>query len=79
MMVHSEQKITEFLNQMAESLEIEKEKISPDSLLSDLNWDSLAVISAIAIADKCFGVVISIENLSECKTLNDVINLTNKK
>ena len=75
-MSYSEQKIEEFLSQLAEELEIEQDKISLDSKLSELDWDSLAIISAIAIADKCFDVVISIEKLSECKTINDIVELT---
>ena len=77
-MSHSEQKIEEFLSQLAEALEMEKDKISLDSKLSELDWDSLAIISAIAIADKCFDVVISIEKLSECKTINDIIEITHE-
>ena len=77
-MPHSEQKIREFLSQLAEALEMEEDRISLDSKLSELDWDSLAIISAIAIADKCFDVVISIEKLSECKTINDIIEITYK-
>ena len=78
-MSHSDQKIQEFISKLAEALEIEEGKISTESELSQLDWDSLAVISAISIADQCFGVVISIEKLSDCKTLNDIINLTYEK
>ena len=77
-MSHSEQKIEEFLSQLAEALEMEQDKISLDSKLSELDWDSLAIISAIAIADNCFDVVISIEKLSECKTINDILEITNE-
>ena len=77
-MSYSEQKIEEFLSQLAEELEMEQDKISLDSKLSELDWDSLAIISAIAIADKCFDVVISIEKLSECKTINDIIEITHE-
>ena len=74
-MQYSEQKIKEFISELAEALEIEEENISLNSKLSDLNWDSLAIISAISIADKCFGVVISIEKLAACKTINDIIDI----
>jgi len=75
-MPHSEQKIKEFISELAEALEIDEENLSLDSKLSELNWDSLAIISAISIADKCFDVVISIEKLAECKTINDIVNIT---
>ena len=74
-MQYSEQKIKEFISELADALEIEEENISVNSKLSELNWDSLAIISAISIADKCFGVVISIEKLAECKTINDIIDI----
>tara|TARA_B100000886_G_C20378206_1_gene472726 strand:+ start:415 stop:651 length:237 start_codon:yes stop_codon:yes gene_type:complete len=74
-MQYSEQKIKEFISELADALEIEEENISVNSKLSELNWDSLAIISAISIADKCFDVVISIEKLAECKTINDIINI----
>ena len=78
-MSHSDQKIKEFISQLAEALELEEKNISPNSELSELNWDSLAIISAISIADQCFDVVIPIDKLSECKTLNDIIKLTYNK
>ena len=77
-MKHSEQKIKEFISELAEALETEEENLSLNSKLSDLNWDSLAIISAISIADKCFDVVISIEKLAECKTINDIVDITYK-
>ena len=77
-MKHSEQKIKEFISELAEALETEEENLSLNSKLSDLNWDSLAIISAISIADKCFDVVISIEKLADCKTINDIVDITYK-
>ncbi len=78
-MPHSEQKIKLFISELEEAIEIEENKISLNSKLSELNWDSLAIISAISLADKFFDVVISIEKLSECKTIKDIINITYDK
>ena len=75
-MPHSEKKIKEFISELAEALETEEGTLSIHSKLSELNWDSLAIISAISIADKCFGVIISIEKLADCKTINDIVNIT---
>ena len=77
-MPHSEEKIKEFISELAEALETEEENLSLNTKLSDLNWDSLAIISAISIADKCFDVVISIEKLAECKSINDIVEITYK-
>ena len=68
----------EFLFKFAEALEIDIKDISFQTLLSDLNWDSLAVLSAISLADECFGSVISVEKLGECKTIEDIIEICNK-
>ena len=48
-MSHSEQKIEKFLSKLAEEFEMGKDKISLDSKLSELDWDSLAIISAIIL------------------------------
>ena len=65
----------EFITKLADALGIEFNNISLDTSLSSLDWDSIAIISAIAIADECFGVVISAEKIAECQTIGDIIHL----
>ena len=74
----SEEKKKNFIKKMAEALEMKEENLSLEKDLSELNWDSLAVISAIAIADECFGVVIPAEKVFYCQNLNDIIELAEK-
>ena len=74
----TEDKKNEFIKKMEQALEMEEGTLSAESDLSELNWDSLAVISAIAIADECFGVVIATEKVFYCQNLNDIIELAKK-
>ena len=74
----SDEKKKEFLIKMSEALELEEGILSFDTDFSELNWDSLAVITAIAIVDECFGVVISAEKIFYCQNLNDIIEIACK-
>lgn len=62
----------EFYQGMAEILEVEPEEVSPDLTLDEGNWDSLAIVSTIALIDEVFDKTVSGEALEECKTVGDV-------
>ena len=51
---------------------------SKDSNLEEIGWDSLAVITAIAIFDEVYGVTLNVEKLKNCKILKDIIKLSEK-
>ena len=74
----SSQIIKEFLSKLADALEIEVNTLSIDTSLSSLDWDSLAIISTIALVDECLGEVISAEKIAECKTIGDIVGLAEK-
>lgn len=67
----------EFYDGMAEILEIRKEEISQDSLLhsADAAWDSLAIVSTIALVDDYFNVMLDGQALAACLTVGDVMAL----
>lgn len=69
--------MSEFYEGMAEIFEVEVSKISPEFELhsGEAAWDSLAVVSTIALADDCFGVMLEGKALGECKTIADIENL----
>ena len=50
--------LSAFISGLAEALEIEESSITPDTLFDQVDWDSLAVISAIALIDEHFCVMI---------------------
>jgi len=67
-------KMSEFYEGMAEIFELDVGKISSDF---DLNsgeaiWDSLAIVSTIALADDCFGVILEGKALGECQKISDI-------
>ena len=65
----------EFVEKMAEVLEVSAEKLQPATELSQFEgWDSTAVINMIVLLDEQ-GVEIDEEKLPECKTVQDVIDL----
>ncbi len=46
-----------FLEEFAEILELEKEDLHDDFLLSEDTWDSLTIISTIAVIDEQYDIM----------------------
>lgn len=69
------EKISAFLSALADLLELDQEALTPTTSFSDIDWDSLAIISTIALVDEHFGVMIPGQQLSECKGIPDVLSL----
>lgn len=69
--------MSEFYDGMAEIFEVDVSQISPDFELhsGEADWDSLAIVSTIALADDCFGVMLEGKALGECKTIADIEKL----
>jgi len=69
--------MNEFYSGMAEMFEVDKMTISPEFRLdsAEATWDSLAIVSTIALVDDCFQVLLDGRALSECKTIADVLAL----
>jgi acyl carrier protein len=56
--------------------------VSPNSVepgleLNEDNWDSMAVISAIALIDESFGITVPVERLARCGNVGDLLALVN--
>lgn len=67
----------EFLAALEEMLEADAGSLSPDTGLDSLDsWDSLAVISFIALVDEHFDHVVAGEDLAKAKTIGDLLALT---
>tara|TARA_Y100000389_G_C17104107_1_gene337403 strand:- start:188 stop:427 length:240 start_codon:yes stop_codon:yes gene_type:complete len=55
-------------------------KISFDTRLKDIEeWDSVAIISMIALFDELFDSIIPADLLLKCKTIDDLIKLAPDK
>jgi acyl carrier protein len=67
----------EFYAGLAEILEIDVAKCNPEFKLDEggADWDSLAVISTIALIDEIFNCTVSGQALSDCKTVGDLTKL----
>ena len=63
--------MSEFYEGMAEILEVDAGQIGPDFELGDA-WDSLAIVSTIALVDEVYDKAIGAEALENCKTVGDV-------
>ena len=68
----------EFYSGLAEILEIEPKAITPDFKLDEEQWDSMAIISCVALIDEVYGQLVSGSALVECKTVADIQNLVSK-
>lgn len=67
--------LEEKLNLIADTIDVEKEKIKADTILLSLEeWDSMAKISIIAMLDKKFKKVLDMEQLEEIKSVQDIVN-----
>ena len=71
--------MSEFYKGLAEILEIEPERVGPALDLTELTWDSLAIVSTIALADDCFKVMLDGQSLAGCKTVADIEKLVASK
>lgn len=69
----------EFLAEIEEMLEVDAGSLKGNEPLSDLPWDSLAVVSFIALADEHLDAAVSPQSLAQAKTLNDVLALVADK
>ena len=63
----------EFYQNLDELLELGPGTIKGSELLADLEaWDSMAVLSFIAMADEKYGVNIRANRIAECKSVDDL-------
>jgi len=66
----------DLLAELSELLERETPLTGPE-LLSELgNWDSMAVLSFMALVDDKCGITLAPTNIVKCVTVNDLIALT---
>ena len=76
----SKENIGSFLESLAEAIEIPSDALKKETKLSSINWDSLAVISCIALADEYFQVTLSGDDLNNANKIEDIlIMISNKK
>jgi len=66
----------EFLGLLDEITEAKPGTVKGTEQLTELEgWDSLAVVSFIAVVDEHFGVTLSAEKLQKCRSVDDLVSL----
>jgi len=71
---------SEFLAALDEMLELAPGTLTGAEVLDDLEgWDSLAVISYIALVDETVGKIVAGEDLARAKTVNDLVALAGEQ
>ena len=68
-----------FYEGLAEILEVDLELVSSSLPLEEGAWDSLAVVSTIALIDEVFDETVNAEALADCKTVVDIEALIGDK
>jgi acyl carrier protein len=65
--------LKEFFSKLDELLELPSGTIQSGAKLADLEaWDSVAVISFIAMADSEYGATVPPKRIAECQTVDDL-------
>ena len=66
--------MNQFHEGIAEILEVDPAGISSQFVLTsgDADWDSLAIVSTIALIDDCYNVMLDGKKLAACETVADI-------
>lgn len=68
--------LNEFCQKIESVLEMDPGTIRPETRLDSLDaWDSVAVISFIAMADQDYQATVPPKSISECQTISDLAGL----
>ena len=73
------EEINTFLNELAETIELPEGSLTIDTKISNIDWDSLAIISCIALADEQFNIMLSGDELANIVTIGDIFKLISRK
>jgi acyl carrier protein len=60
---------------LAEIFEIDAAEVTADTVLAEHNWDSLAIVSTIALVDEICGELLDGAALAQCVTAADIVAL----
>lgn len=63
------------LSLIEEAMEADEGTVSLEDTLADLAWDSIAVVTFMALADERLDKTLSAEKLNECVKVSDIVAL----
>jgi acyl carrier protein len=66
------------VREIAGILTIDPAQLSPDTPLEGVGWDSVAVLSTIALIDEQYGITVSGDALARCGTVREIAELVGK-
>lgn len=66
--------MSKFYEEMAEILDVDPAELGPDFPLGE-TWDSLAIVSTIALIDELYDRSVSPDGLAGCGTVGDIEKL----
>ena len=61
-----------FLRELADLLSASRQSLAPEFALTEENWDSMTVISCIALIDRHFDVTVPGDSLMACQSVRDL-------
>jgi acyl carrier protein len=64
--------VSAFYEGLAEILDIEPDAVGPELVLADHIWDSLAIVSTIALIDECSNKLVDAKALVLCERVSDI-------
>jgi acyl carrier protein len=67
--------MSEFYEGLAEILEVDVDQVTSELRLEEGGWDSLAVVSTIALIDDVYDVTVHPDKLGQCQTVADIEKL----
>lgn len=69
----------EKLNKLEEIMELDEGILSEDTVLSDIEeWDSISVLSFVAMLDDEYGKNINSKDIKKCNTVGDLLAMMEK-
>ena len=63
------------LELLADILDMDAEELTPETLIADLEWDSVTALSYIAMVDEEFGKEVKGADIKKFVTIQDALNL----
>lgn len=69
-----------FLNEFSEIFEVSPDEMGSNfKFNADLHWDSLAIVSTIALIDEHFNITVKADDFVSCKTFEELTRMIEAK
>lgn len=73
-------KYKNLLNEIAKLLQIDSKDLDTHAPVNSYgNWDSLVVVSSIALIDQEYNILLNASEIETCQTMNDIFKLIELK